>query len=112
MCVSSSYHSAEYVSLSHVFVDKAQAPSKPVVEKPPSNTLLCTNLPQEVTDDVLAVLFQQYRGFQSTHVIPSPTHPSKMATVYFESVDLASVAKSALDGFLLKKGWSMSVVFA
>jgi hypothetical protein len=26
----------------------------------PSTRLLCTNLPQEVTDDVLSVLFQQY----------------------------------------------------
>lgn len=31
----------------------------PVVHQP-STRLLCTNLPQEVTDDVLSVLFQQY----------------------------------------------------
>ena len=33
----------------------------------------------------------------------------KMAQVFFESPDLASVAKVALDGFTLKKGWVMSV---
>ena len=34
-------------------------PPQPVV-KHPTAALLCTNLPQEVTDDVLSVLFQQY----------------------------------------------------
>lgn len=34
-----------------------------------------------------------------------------MAQVVFETPDLASTAKTALDGFTLKKGWVMSVVF-
>ncbi|EMD40840.1 hypothetical protein CERSUDRAFT_103222 [Gelatoporia subvermispora B] len=81
-----------------------------------SARLLCTNLPQEVTDDVLSVLFQQYQGFQSTHVVPSPTPNAqgqrvKMAQTFFESPDLASAAKEALDGFTLKKGWVMSVAY-
>jgi U2 small nuclear ribonucleoprotein B'' len=33
----------------------------------------------------------------------------KMAQTLFDSPDLASVAKEALDGFTLKKGWRMSV---
>ncbi|KAI6105632.1 hypothetical protein F5141DRAFT_1125102 [Pisolithus sp. B1] len=83
----------------------------------PSPRLLCTNLPQEVTDDVLSVLFQQYRGFQSTHVtqVPAPNAAGakvKMAQVFFESSELASVAKEALDGFTLKKGWQMRVAYA
>ncbi|TDL29520.1 RNA-binding domain-containing protein [Rickenella mellea] len=82
----------------------------------PSARLLCTNLPQEVSDDVLAVLFQQYQGFQTTQVAPSPTPSAtgqkmKMAQVFFDAPDLASVAKEALDGFQLKKGWKMSVVY-
>ncbi|KAI6003942.1 hypothetical protein EDD15DRAFT_2385051 [Pisolithus albus] len=82
----------------------------------PSPRLLCTNLPQEVTDDVLSVLFQQYRGFQSTHVTQAPTPNAagarvKMAQVFFESSELASVAKEALDGFTLKKGWQMRVAY-
>ncbi|KAF8897487.1 RNA-binding domain-containing protein [Infundibulicybe gibba] len=88
----------------------------PVAVQQPSARLLCTNLPQEVTDDVLSVLFQQYKGFQTTRVAWSPTpNPDgmrvKMAEVSFESSDLATVAKKALDGFSLKKGWSMSVVY-
>ena len=35
----------------------------------------------------------------------------KMAYVMFDSPDLASVAKEALDGFALKKGWVMSVSY-
>ncbi|KAF8627179.1 hypothetical protein AX15_004497 [Amanita polypyramis BW_CC] len=91
-------------------------PSVPPQAQRPSIRLLCTNLPQEVTDDVLAVLFQQYQGFQTTQVTWSPTpHPSgartKMAQVLFETAELATVAKEALDGFSLKKGWEMSVVY-
>ncbi|KAG6919390.1 hypothetical protein DXG01_006273 [Tephrocybe rancida] len=82
----------------------------------PSARLLCTNLPQEVTDDVLSVLFQQYQGFQATQVTLSPTPNTagakvKTAQVSFETSELASVAKAALDGFTLKKGWVMAVAF-
>ncbi|KZT29310.1 RNA-binding domain-containing protein [Neolentinus lepideus HHB14362 ss-1] len=82
----------------------------------PSARLLCTNLPQEVTDDVLSVLFQQYQGFQSTRVVPAPEPNAagqkvKMAQVLFDSPELSSVAKEALDGFTLKKGWVMSVAY-
>ncbi|KAG9317525.1 hypothetical protein JVU11DRAFT_1731 [Chiua virens] len=95
--------------------------AKPLATMPapiqqPSPRLLCTNLPQEVTDDVLSVLFQQYRGFLSTHVAQSPTSDAagakvKIAQVFFESAELASTAKEALDNFTLKKGWKMSVVY-
>ncbi|OCH92203.1 RNA-binding domain-containing protein [Obba rivulosa] len=81
-----------------------------------SARLLCTNLPQEVTVDVLSVLFQQYQGFLSAQVVPSPTPNAqgqtvKTAQVFFDSPDLASVAKEALDGFTLKRGWAMSVAY-
>jgi hypothetical protein len=35
----------------------------------------------------------------------------KMAQVLYENLDLATTAKEALDGFLLKKGWQMSVTY-
>ncbi|ETW83828.1 hypothetical protein HETIRDRAFT_472136 [Heterobasidion irregulare TC 32-1] len=89
----------------------------PQVAERPSARLLCTNLPNEVTDSVLSVLFQQYQGFQSTHVVPSPTsnaagQKAKMAQVLYDAPELATVAKEALDGFTLKKGWVMSVAYA
>ncbi|KAG6821232.1 hypothetical protein H0H93_002342 [Arthromyces matolae] len=88
----------------------------PNASQQPSTRLLCTNLPQEVTDDILAVLFQQYQGFQSAQVTWSPTPNAdgakvKHAQVLFESQELASVAKTALDGFTLKRGWVMGVAF-
>ncbi|KAG1820242.1 uncharacterized protein BJ212DRAFT_1458191 [Suillus subaureus] len=119
--------------------DEEPAPQlKPLATIPPptqhpSARLFCTNLPQEVTDDVLSVLFQQrvlipfisksftnaanrYKGFQSTHVAQSPTPNAagasvKMAQVFFDSPELASTAKDALDGFTLKRGWNMSVAY-
>jgi U2 small nuclear ribonucleoprotein B'' len=111
-------------SASHLVLPKAKAgPSIPT-----SSKLICTNLPQEVTDDVLSVLFSQYaithacyfslltfrnryKGFQTTAVTPSPTPKIKMAQVTFESADLATIARDALDGFTLKKGWKMGVAF-
>ncbi|KAI1786692.1 RNA-binding domain-containing protein [Ganoderma leucocontextum] len=88
----------------------------PATSQQQSARLMCLNLPQEVTDDVLAVLFQQYQGFHSVQVVPSPTPNAsgqkvKIAYVMFDSPDLASVAKEALDGFALKKGWVMSVSY-
>ncbi|KIK65317.1 hypothetical protein GYMLUDRAFT_38765 [Collybiopsis luxurians FD-317 M1] len=82
----------------------------------PTSRLFCTNLPLEVTDSVLSVLFQQYQGCQSTHVSMSPIPNAagsqvKMAQVLFESAELAAVAKEALDGYTLKKDWVMSVVY-
>ncbi|KAJ8086552.1 hypothetical protein AAF712_002035 [Marasmius tenuissimus] len=83
----------------------------------PSTRLLCTNLPEEVTDNVLEVLFQQYQGLKGTHVSPAPNpNPDgtkvKMAHVDFQTAEFAAVAKQALDGFTLKKGWLMSVAYA
>ncbi|TEB30213.1 RNA-binding domain-containing protein [Coprinellus micaceus] len=82
----------------------------------PSPRLLCTNLPQEVTNDVLSVLFQQYQGFKTVQVTWSPqSNPDgtrvKMAQVLFDSADSATTAKEATDGFMLKKGWQMGVVY-
>lgn len=34
-----------------------------------------------------------------------------MAQVLFDSPDMATIAKDALDGFALKKGWVMTVAY-
>ncbi|KAJ4466546.1 hypothetical protein J3R30DRAFT_3311057 [Lentinula aciculospora] len=82
----------------------------------PTSRLFCTNLPLEVTDSILSVLFQQYQGYQSTHVSMSPTpnasgSPVKMGQVIFDSAEFAAVAKEALDEYTLKKDWKMNVAF-
>ena len=58
----------------------------------------------------------RYQGFQTTRVVQSSTPNAsdvkvKMAQVAFDTPDLASVAKEALDGFTLKKGWIMGVAY-
>ncbi|EIN10918.1 RNA-binding domain-containing protein [Punctularia strigosozonata HHB-11173 SS5] len=85
-------------------------------EVQPSARLMASNLPQEVTEDMLSVLFQQYQGFLSVQVSPTATPDAtgqaiKMAYVVFESPQLAMVAKDALHGFNLKKNWPMTVVY-
>ncbi|EJD48612.1 RNA-binding domain-containing protein [Auricularia subglabra TFB-10046 SS5] len=91
------------------------------MQRPPSATLLCTNLPQEITEDMLSVLFSQYQGFQSASVTASQ-HPAivngaqisaktKMAQIFYDSAELASTAKEALDGFAVKKGWQMLISY-
>ncbi|KAF7313756.1 Spliceosomal protein [Mycena chlorophos] len=77
----------------------------------PTARLLCTNLPQEVSDGVLSVLFQQYHGFKSTKVVPTDVPNVKKAQVFFDSPQLAAVAKEGLHGFTLKKDWIMSVQY-
>lgn len=64
----------------------------------------------------ITIVADRYKGFQSTHVAPSPTPNAagasvKMAQVLFDNPELASTAKEALDGFTLKKGWKMSVAY-
>lgn len=103
------------VGVSNAATKVAPSSVPPQLQRP-SPRLLCTNLPQEVTDDVLSVLFQQYQGFQTTQVTWSPSPNAagartKMAQVFFENPELASVAKEALNGFSLQKGWEMSVVY-
>ncbi|KAJ6515945.1 hypothetical protein C8R45DRAFT_958173 [Mycena sanguinolenta] len=77
----------------------------------PTARLLCTNLPQEVSDGVLSVLFQQYHGFKKANVTPTDVPGVKKAQVMFDSPQLASVAKEGLHGFTLKKDWIMSVQY-
>ncbi|KAJ7368251.1 hypothetical protein DFH08DRAFT_1070991 [Mycena albidolilacea] len=77
----------------------------------PTARLLCTNLPQEVSDGVLSVLFQQYHGFKKANVTPTDVAGVKKAQVLFDSPQLASAAKEGLHGFTLKKDWIMSVQY-
>ncbi|KAK7061674.1 spliceosomal protein [Favolaschia claudopus] len=77
----------------------------------PTARLLCTNLPQEVSDGVLSVLFQQYHGFKKANVSTTDVPGVKKAQVMFDSPQLASVAKEGLHGFTLKKDWILSVQY-
>ena len=122
-----------FTVLSYGAILRPLVPSVHSAQVQPSNKLSCSNLPQEVTNGVLAVLFQQYvvtyylpcdslkktfryRGFQTAQVKPSPKPNAagekvKTAEVVFENAQLAAVARQMLDGFQLKKGWNMAVTF-
>ncbi|KAJ7095331.1 hypothetical protein B0H15DRAFT_106241 [Mycena belliarum] len=91
--------------------EKAHGSGEPVPVAYSTTRLLCTNLPQEVSDGVLSVLFQQYHGLKSTNVTPTDVAGVKKAVVMYDTPQLASAAKEALHGFTLKKGWIMSVVY-
>lgn len=98
--------------------DEAQKPAAngqpltPAATTAPTPILLCQNLPGEVTDDVLAVLFQQYSGFQGTKAsAPDPTTKSKTAHVRYDTAEQATVALEALDNFQIKRGWNMRVSY-
>jgi len=80
---------------------------------PASSLLYCENLPAEVTEDVLGVLFQQYSGFQGTKLsaVDSNTK-SKTAHVRYDTAEQAAVALEALNGFQIKRGWKMRAAYA
>ena len=59
---------------------------------------------------LMAYNFFRYKGFASTQVAPNASG-TKTGYAFFDSPELASVAKEALDGFTLKKGWKMGVSY-
>lgn len=78
-----------------------------------SNSMSFHPIPHETLTCPVSI---RYQGFQSARVTWSPTPNEngtriKTAQVIFESTELAEVAKQDLDGFLLKKGWVLSVSY-
>lgn len=85
------YCTSSYLSLlpAICFMSFSEAGTIPPPVQQPSARLLCTNLPQEVTDDVLSVLFQQYVIRRLSYVIlfnsvaqvsRLPNHPGRAIT--------------------------------
>lgn len=86
------------------------AGSAPILSgEDPNPVLFLEGLPAEVTDDMMAVLFQQYPGFQSVRLVPGRTG---IAFVQFDTAAQSDMAKAALDGFQLAPGVVMKVSFA
>ncbi|KAJ2726317.1 hypothetical protein GGI07_000628 [Coemansia sp. Benny D115] len=75
----------------------------------PSSTLFVSDLPGNVSADMLAGLFQQYQGFLGVRMIPGK---SDMAFVDYEGAGAAAAALSVLNGFMLAKDQPMKVVFS
>ncbi|MBW0465076.1 hypothetical protein O181_004791 [Austropuccinia psidii MF-1] len=86
------------------------AGSAPILSgEDPNPVLFLEGLPAEVTDDMMAVLFQQYPGFQSVRLVPGRTG---IAFVQYDTAAQSDMAKAALDGFKLAPGVVMKVGFA
>jgi U2 small nuclear ribonucleoprotein B'' len=75
-------------------VPMAEAPAGP--SEPPSKILLAQDLPDQVNEFMLGMLFQQYAGYKEVR-IPRPG----LAFVEFEDEPHATVAMKALNGFKL-----------
>ncbi|KAJ2083023.1 U2 small nuclear ribonucleoprotein B'' [Coemansia sp. RSA 988] len=78
-------------------------------EASPSTTLFITNLPDNVSIDILSGLFQKYAGFQEVRPVPGRHN---MAFVDYATVDSASAARNVLDGFKLSADRPMRVAFS
>jgi RNA recognition motif-containing protein len=63
---------------------------------PPSHLLLAQDLPEDVTQEMLQVLFQPYSGFKEAR-LPRPG----LAFIEFESEAHATLARKGLNGFQL-----------
>ncbi|KAH9469822.1 hypothetical protein Pst134EA_007099 [Puccinia striiformis f. sp. tritici] len=86
------------------------AASAPILSgEDPNPVLFLEGLPAEVTDNVMAVLFQQYPGFQSVRLVPGRTG---IAFVQYNTAAQSDMAKAALDGFKLAPSAVMKVSFA
>ncbi|KPV77421.1 uncharacterized protein RHOBADRAFT_41413 [Rhodotorula graminis WP1] len=80
-----------------------------------SPSLQVEGLPAEVTTEMLTALFQQYPGLATVRLnptLPDAAPKSGSALVQFESAAQASVAKDALDGFLVDRDAPIQVHFA
>ena len=76
---------------------------------PPSNVLFASNLPEDCSDMMLGILFQQYAGFKEVRMVPGN---KGIAFVEFADETQASLARQGLDGFKLTPTDALSLVFA
>ena len=76
---------------------------------PPSNVLFATALPDDCTDVMLSILFQQYTGFKEVRMVPG-----KKGIAFIEFADdvQASLALAGLNGFKLTPSHSLNLTFA
>lgn len=88
-------------------------PAAPVVqtipEQPPNQILFITNLPEETTEMMLSMLFNQFPGFKEVRLVPGR---HDIAFVEFETDVQAGAAKDALQSFKITPTNAMKITFA
>jgi len=78
-------------------------------EQPPNQILFLTNLPEETTEVMLQMLFNQFPGFKEVRLVPGR---HDIAFVEFENEIQSSAAKEALNGFKITPTNAMKISFA
>ncbi|KAL0277223.1 UNVERIFIED_CONTAM: hypothetical protein PYX00_004582 [Menopon gallinae] len=81
----------------------------PVLEQPPNQILFLTNLPDETSEMMLSMLFNQFPGFKEVRLVPNR---HDIAFVEFENELQSAAAKDALQGFKITPSHAMKISFA
>jgi len=74
----------------------------------PSNVLFIENLPPEVNEMMLTMLFRQYPGFQEARLIKG----RNVAFIEYADELQAGIAKHGLQGFMVTPEMSLKISFA
>uniref|UniRef100_UPI00358E7B44 U1 small nuclear ribonucleoprotein A-like n=1 Tax=Myxine glutinosa TaxID=7769 RepID=UPI00358E7B44 len=80
-----------------------------VLENPPNHILFLTNLPEETSEMMLSMLFNQFPGFKEVRLVPGR---HDIAFVEFENDVQAGAARDALQGFKITPTHAMKISFA
>jgi len=84
-------------------------PNAAVPEQPPNQILFLTNLPDETSEMMLSMLFNQFPGFKEVRLVPNR---HDIAFVEFENEVQSGAAKDALQGFKITPSHAMKISFA
>merc|ERR1719433_454434 len=84
------------------------APTSGSGEGQPSNVLFVENLPQEVNQMMLTMLFRQYPGFQEARLIKG----RNVAFIEYADELQAGIAKHGLQGFMVTPDMALKIQFA
>jgi len=74
----------------------------------PSNVLFVENLPPEVNEMMLTMLFRQYPGFQEARLIKG----RNVAFIEYSDELQAGIAKHGLQGFMVTPEMALKISFA
>lgn len=90
-------------------IAEAPRPPKKQNTNPPSNVLFAQELPDECTDSMLTLLFQQYTGFKEVRMVPG-----KKGIAFIEFADdvQASLALQSLENYKLTPTQTLNLTFA
>ena len=88
---------------------EAAAAQGRVGDAPPNQILFLTNLPEETTEMMLSMLFNQFPGFKEVRLVPGR---HDIAFVEFENEHQSATARDALQGFKITPSASMKISFA